>query len=96
MTYSQRVEKGLALLLGTFKSDGCTGIPDGDYRDCCHEHDYYYQHRGRCPTEKISRAEADRRLRACIRDNGEDALWAGIVYFGVRIFGWLWWYRPKR
>lgn len=64
-----------------FKYDGCTASPDFDFgADCCGEHDTYYQ------DFSVSRAEADRRLRECIKKKGYVVLpW---VYWGmVRLFG---------
>jgi len=61
--------------------DGCTGVPDFDFgADCCGEHDFHYQQ------TDISRAEADKRLRQCIRKKGYIILpW--VFWLGVRIFG---------
>lgn len=67
------------------KYDGCTAVPDFDFgADCCGEHDAHYQ-LGDC-----SRAEADARLRACIRKKGYVVLpWA--YWLGVRLFaGGVW------
>jgi len=63
------------------KYDGCTGVPDFNFgKDCCGEHDYYYQ------TGLVSRAEADRRLRNCLRKKGYFVLpW--VYYLGVRLLG---------
>jgi hypothetical protein len=71
------------------KYDGCTGVPDFDFgADCCGEHDYHYQ------LSDISRAEADRRLRECLRKKGYFVLpW--VYWFGVRVFGWKF-YRTKQ
>lgn len=61
--------------------DGCTGVPDFNFgNDCCGEHDYHYQ------LTDISRAEADKRLRQCLRQKGYFLLpW--IYWLGVRAFG---------
>jgi hypothetical protein len=62
------------------KYDGCTAVPDFDFGyDCCGEHDYHYQE------GDVSRAEADKRLRQCIRKKGYFLLpWA--YWLGVRMF----------
>lgn len=71
------VKKGWAVGV---KYDGCTGVPDFDFgADCCGEHDYHYQ------VGDISRFEADRKLRECLRAKGYFVLpW--IYWLGVRIF----------
>jgi hypothetical protein len=63
------------------KYDGCTAVPDFDFgADCCGEHDYHYQ------LGDVTRAEADRKLRECLRKKGYFLLpWA--YWLGVRIFG---------
>lgn len=65
--------------------DGCTAVPDFDFgADCCAEHDYHYQ------VHDIPRAEADKRLRQCIRDKGYFLLpW--IYWIGVRLVGRRFW-----
>ncbi len=69
-----------------FESDGCSLFPDGNYRDCCVEHDKLYYFGG----TKQERKAADRQLRACVRAKGHRFL-APIMYLGVRIggVGWL-------
>lgn len=67
------------------KYDGCTAVPDFDFgADCCGEHDYHYQ------IGDITRAEADKRLRECIKKKGYSGLaWA--YWLGVRLFaGGVW------
>lgn len=73
-----------------FKYDGCTAVPDFDFgSDCCGEHDYHYQDR------TITRAEADRRLRDCLRKKGYVVLpW--IYWAGVRVFGWCFWKKRQK
>ena len=68
-----------------FKSDGCTLFPDGNYRDCCVEHDKAYYFGG---TLKERRA-ADDRLYECVKaKNGSHSkIIAGIMWLGVRIGG---------
>jgi hypothetical protein len=72
------VKAGLALGV---RYDGCTGVPDFNFgADCCDEHDFHYQ------LLDMPRAEADRRLRECIRKKGYFFLpW--IYWIGVRLFG---------
>jgi len=61
-------------------SDGCTGVPDLDFRACCEKHDFAYRN------GTLSRAEADRELRRCIADHGY-LLLPWIYWIGVRLFG---------
>jgi hypothetical protein len=72
------------------KYDGCTAVPDFDFgADCCGEHDAHYQ------LGDLSRREADRRLRDCIRKKGYFALpWA--YWLGVRLFAGGVWKKYRR
>ncbi len=73
------------------KYDGCTGVPDFDFgHDCCGEHDYHYQ------IGDLSRTEADRRMRECIKAKGYVPL-AWIYWLGVRVLARHKWneYRKK-
>lgn len=74
-----------------FKSDGCSLFPDGNYRNCCVEHDKVYYFGG----TKKERKAADRQLRACVRAKGHRFL-APIMYLGVRIGGVAWLPTPFR
>jgi hypothetical protein len=46
-----------------FKSDGCTLFPDGNYCECCvdHDKDYYFGGTGK------ERWRSDKRLYKCVR-----------------------------
>ena len=68
-----------------FKSDGCSLFPDGNYRDCCVEHDKLYYFGG----TKEERRAADRQLCTCVRAKGHRFL-APMMYLGVRIGGGAW------
>ncbi len=62
-------------------NDGCSGVPDFDFKACCDKHDLFYRN------GIVSRREADRVLRECIRANGWILLpW--VYWVGVRIAGW--------
>ncbi len=63
-----------------WSSDGCTGVPDFDIRDCCEAHDFAYRNGTK------SRAQADRDLRRCIASHGW-LLLPWIYWLGVRLFG---------
>jgi hypothetical protein len=66
-------------------SDGCTFAPDMVFYDCCVEHDIDYS------TGTVNRAEADRKLRVCIRAKGYPIL-CWVYWLGVRLFGWVSYY----
>lgn len=72
------------------KYDGCTAVPDFDFGfDCCGEHDAHYQ------LGDISRAEADKKLRECIRKKGYFILpW--VYWLGVRIVGRNYYQKQKK
>lgn len=68
--------------------DGCTMSPDGNWRECCDEHDYHYMARD------VSRFEADKRLGQCISRRGFPVF--GVLYFmAVRVFGAGFWNKAK-
>ena len=82
--------KGLKILKRRLdlSSDGCSGAPDFDFRQCCVEHDYYYRN----PVERtgVSRSAADAKLRRCIAARGRPVLsWA--YWVSVRALGWIPW-----
>lgn len=64
-----------------FTTDICSAWPDGNWGQCCVEHDMDYW----CGGSREDRSKSDRRLRACVSDNY--AAWMGLVmrvgvYFG--------------
>ena len=63
--------------------DHCTMFPEGDWSDCCKQHDLDY-----AKGSGVSRKVADLKLKRCIRSGGKPKL-AKVVYVGVRLFGWL-------
>lgn len=65
-----------------FKSDGCTWFPDGDYRDCCEEHDKAYYFGG----SRHERSVADKQLYACVKER-HGKMRARMMWLGVRIGG---------
>lgn len=99
-----RDAKGLRKIV-MFRSDGCSGIPDGAYSECCDEHDFYYACRGAYQWEayrdegkyvvlsrRMTRRGADRKLYECMQ-RYEDKLFSRFVYVAVRLFGWIPWWR---
>lgn len=77
-----------------FTTDGCSLWPDGEWRQCCIEHDIAYW----CGGPAAARDKADLLLRACVVAAGrEDA--AAWMYYAVRLgggpllpFPWRWGY----
>jgi hypothetical protein len=66
-----------------FKSDGCSLFPDGNYRDCCVQHDKVYFIGGSLK----ERRTADKELYACVRSRGNGKFLASMIFVGVRIGG---------
>ena len=69
--------------LTPFKTDGCTFFPDGDWVECCIEHDKEYWEGG----SYEERVEADKKLAACVESKGHSSTLSGLMYFGVRAGG---------
>ncbi len=65
------------------KKDYCTLFPEGNWANCCKDHDEDYS-----AGSGVSRKKADKKLRKCIEYHGKPNI-AAIVYWGVRAFGWL-------
>ena len=77
-----------------FTTDGCTGWPDGVWRDCCIEHDMAYW----CGGGRQERAAADRELERCVEARGHPIV-GRLMWTGVRVGGvpevpapWRWGY----
>lgn len=68
-----------------FKSDGCSHFPDGDYLDCCVEHDKTYFAGG----SWTQRWRADKKLYQCVaaKNGFSHKLIAPVMWAGVRVFG---------
>ncbi len=68
-----------------FKSDGCSLFPDGNYRDCCVEHDKAYYFGGSLK----ERSDADKQLYRCVKAKGGrcNKMTARIMWLGVRVGG---------
>lgn len=77
---------------GIMNSDGCTGVPEGNWGECCFDHDRAYKEGGWF----VARFKADWNMMLCI---GENKNWfAAVVYFlGVRCVSmWFFRYGKKR
>ena len=72
----------------TFKSDGCSLFPDGDYRDCCVEHDKIYYFGGSWK----KRWQADKKLFKCVagKKGFQHKIIAPLMWLGVRAGGVSW------
>jgi hypothetical protein len=68
-----------------FTSDGCSMWPDGNWVDCCLQHDMMYW----CGGNAAARQQADAQLRACVADHGATCT-GQLMYVGVRIGGIPW------
>lgn len=68
-----------------FQSDGCTWFPDGDYRNCCVEHDKAYYFGGTIKQRKA----ADDELYQCVLDRvgPKGKFTAQFMWAGVRLGG---------
>lgn len=67
-----------------FKSNGCNVVPEGNWGECCIEHDKAYRSGGWF----IARLKADIELSRCIARN-KNLFAAGLYFVGVR--GWGMW-----
>lgn len=75
-------------VLAEFVTDGCTFFPDGNYLDCCVQHDKEYYAGG---TSK-ERWRSDKKLFSCIAAKPKfyNKLVAPIAWLGVRVGGVAW------
>lgn len=65
-----------------YVSDRCSMFPDGDYGDCCVEHDKAYFFGG----TKRERRAADNELYECVKGKGHNFI-GKMMWVGVRIGG---------
>lgn len=65
-----------------YVSDGCSWFPDGNYCECCVEHDKAYFYGG----SKKERRAADRQLFECVKRK-KGRLLARMMWIGVRVGG---------
>lgn len=63
--------------------EGCHYFPDGNWKDCCHDHNVAY-------AARADRSEADRALRRCVAAKGHPVI-AWIMWLGVCLGGWAFW-----
>jgi hypothetical protein len=75
-------------------NDGCSGAPDFNFKKCCVEHDFYYRN---CESiTGVSRWEADKLLRQCIRKNWKLPFMPWLYWIGVRSAGWIPWRKNQK
>lgn len=68
-----------------FTTDGCSAWPDGNWRECCVEHDAAYW----CGGSAAARAAADAALGRCVAWLGHPLIGA-VMHLGTRIGGHPW------
>lgn len=73
-------------------SDGCTAWPEGDWEDCCRDHDTAYRSGKR---HFAHRRRADLHLLSCVAKKGYPLLGV-LMFLGVRGFGWVPWHQNYR
>ena len=74
-----------------FKSDGCSLWPNGNWKECCIEHDKKYWQGG----TRVERLKADKQLKKCVTIKRYPII-GNFMYIGVRIGGWPWFPTPWR
>ncbi|HYC45382.1 MAG TPA: hypothetical protein VED01_07820 [Burkholderiales bacterium] len=83
------------LLAKLVKADGCSSSPDLWFRAACDEHDVHYRTGQDCDGNPITRAEADRRFLARMRECAISPLGRWILaptyWLFVRACGWRHW-----
>lgn len=85
--------KRIRQVAGFMKSNGCTGVPDW-HVDCCFEHDIAYRSGHDVLGYKITRREADKRLRWCIQMESPFGIFSPMSWWrwlAVRLFGFKAW-----
>jgi len=79
-----------------WSSEGCSFVPDFEYKDCCDVHDAEYRtHLDFTTKEPITRSAADEKLYTCIYyhkpEPSPEIAW--LYWSWVRALGWFpWWY----
>ncbi len=78
------VPKETLVVPANFVGDGCSSFPDGDYFDCCFEHDKAYYAGG----SWTKRWRADKKLYKCVaaKKGFHHKLLAPVMWLGVRAF----------
>ncbi len=70
---AEKIEK-----LNKIMADGCTASPDFNFTDCCNVHDEDYG------AAKITRWQADKKLRQCISKKG-------VGFYKFKVLPWVYW-----
>ncbi len=65
----------------------CTLFPEGPWSGCCAQHDKDYT------DGVLTRRTADALLRECVANRGYRKT-AWLMWFGVRMLGWIWYRKP--
>lgn len=77
--------------MADFQSDGCTGVPDGEWGACCLLHDWFYWWQ----PDGITRQMADWAMTKCMVDLGHGDI-AQLYSLGLTLLGWFFWLRGRR
>lgn len=95
-------KESISIAMQLLKGDGCTGIPDFNFKGCCDEHDLEYRTGHDFRGRPIERYQSDRKLYKCIQRRlatkleFKPYLTPWLVWAGVRLVGWRFWCRrPK-
>ncbi len=77
------------------RGDGCTAAPDLTFANCCRQHDADYTLRHDQDGRPLTRAQADRRLRECMKREAATPIGRWVLswayWTGVRVAGWTRW-----
>lgn len=65
---------------------GCTAFPEGEWHDCCVQHDLAYRNLDTSVWNWRAKRQADVALYRCARAKGHPHV-AVILFLGVRLFG---------
>ena len=63
------------------RKNNCTLFPEGGWTECCERHDKRYENK------RLNRYQADKLLFRCVKRKS-NVIIAGIMFAGVRTFGW--------
>lgn len=73
------------------KADGCSSAPDLWWHECCCIHDVHYRTGKDYEGKPISRSEADKKFRQCLKSDSKTFIGKHILcnvyWLAVRIFG---------
>lgn len=71
-------------------ANGCTGVPDFNFTNCCNDHDVGYT------VKDHWRIYYDWQLFKCVRAKRNSVIIASGYFIGVRALGFYWWWKAKK